>query len=734
MAAASSAGGLCDLPLPELESSESWDSTYADTVTNRSSICAHAVAHGCLVGGCHNAEWLAWKTSLSPHQVTQVVSNTDGSVIAAATDGGTVSLLRGSDGEKLATRKVSCEGQSARISFVGGGSHDGDALLIEASSSDEQTNLILVSNIHGNKLQDEQPEKVAEAVRGMKIQAVKLEASKDLLSFSGHFQDSDTIRLVACDSDGSLSVYDYTISQKQTVLIMSGLSLMETSKEDWSIDYEMGFRVHRFNQRSYSVCTAYSEGVAATFWFDPATLETVCRFRLPKPASQTQRPKMMAMEAVQSFSDRMALAMALVVKNRSGSGTTTSSVAYVIQIAVEETMGLAVLSEPHLVYTIPIDTPTFSVALAPFNEPSPYSFRLKLWQGSDQFACKAFLSESPTVGQVRFLIQRGDFDRADIIMAEKGERGIDALINNPFASFHPSEVALKRLQRLVEQGNVCDTVAIEQAQACLHRLASGALSRNERGLRLLLEAPQTVIESYPNPSIADLMKALSAVASTLEHVAKALPPAQKILVEAKKNELQDIVAALTFIDAVQDRLKLQTPITAIRSPAHLFAILVVEHQFALAEMLWKSDLRTSPTSDFLVSAMVKVTAEVAPKEYLRLLEDVVLPSLTINHELLPSLRAWCCRTADALDDESEDGLESAIQLLDVSVAAFLLWAMRPQLLMFSQSSRPSTRGRKDFKWRFIPRLPPTHHSSNSWKDASSSDLHGTTTRLTILNR
>jgi hypothetical protein len=46
----------------------------------------------------------------------------------------------------------------------------------------------------------------------------------------------------------------------------------------------------------------------------------------------------------------------------------------------------------------------------------------------------------------------------------------------------------------------------------------------------------------------------------------------------------------------------------------------------------------------------------------------VLPSLAINHELLPPLRAWSCRTADALDDQdtNQHGLQAAIQLLEVS--------------------------------------------------------------------
>ena len=52
-------------------------------------------------------EWkIGWKTSLAPHRIHQVASNSSGTVIAATTVNGTVSIMRGSDGKVLATRKV----------------------------------------------------------------------------------------------------------------------------------------------------------------------------------------------------------------------------------------------------------------------------------------------------------------------------------------------------------------------------------------------------------------------------------------------------------------------------------------------------------------------------------------------------------------------------------------------------------------------------------------------------
>ncbi len=145
---------LRSLPLPDASSTTSgttkakaaaggWDATVADRFdfsqmsadARRScSVSPHAVSHGCSVVGIrrrggddhsenggeaggddddseHNdpqrqqEEWVAWEANFD-HRVGRVASNADGTVVVASTAGGTVSLLRGSDGQVLATRRV----------------------------------------------------------------------------------------------------------------------------------------------------------------------------------------------------------------------------------------------------------------------------------------------------------------------------------------------------------------------------------------------------------------------------------------------------------------------------------------------------------------------------------------------------------------------------------------------------------------------------------------------------
>lgn len=139
---------LRTLPLPDPSSTTSgkakaraaaggWDATVADRFNfsqmsadaRRScSVSPHAVSHGCSVvgirqrrggddnssenendgeadGDCGSQEWVAWEATFD-HRVGRVASNADGTVVVTSTAGGTVSLLRGSDGQVLATRRV----------------------------------------------------------------------------------------------------------------------------------------------------------------------------------------------------------------------------------------------------------------------------------------------------------------------------------------------------------------------------------------------------------------------------------------------------------------------------------------------------------------------------------------------------------------------------------------------------------------------------------------------------
>jgi hypothetical protein len=100
---------------------DGWDATVLDQLNHQSTarkgganncsgtISGNAVAHGSNVTYVSNnpESTVLWKKSFEPDRVGRVTSNSEGSIVAVSTDGGTISLLRGRDGTVLATRRVS---------------------------------------------------------------------------------------------------------------------------------------------------------------------------------------------------------------------------------------------------------------------------------------------------------------------------------------------------------------------------------------------------------------------------------------------------------------------------------------------------------------------------------------------------------------------------------------------------------------------------------------------------
>jgi hypothetical protein len=653
-----------------------------------------------------------WKTCLPPGMQVQQLSCNPSQTVLVAVASHTVSLIRVRDGQILATRSVVEKDQAGslqvRVTWIPGNSNsnDKDALWIQvlAAASCEElqedttptllpSRDILITGIDGAGLNHKDPAEMAAAAQAMEVStsvsmvgAVGEKKNSDatcsssgnssVRAVAGYWRTADTIRLVvdscdAADGDndnetGGLTVVDYSVTKKESTLVKSGITILA---DDWMVDYNVGFELQQQGTRTYFVCCAWSESSTAVVWFDPDSLQVACHYRIPK--LQLARPKVTAVQALKSCCEETALAVAIVVKVAS-----EAPVIQVVQFLVEECFGLTVLSSPHVVFTIPVQNTTLSLTLAPAvvvdgnadDGVAPYSFAFQL-VGRDQKDCafRAFLPSSDLViGQIRLLLEKGQYDRADELIAATG---VEPLISDSAALFHPSEVALRRMENLIGKPQQWDNPeAVEQAQDCLRRLAAGAASGNKRGLESLLETVDRVLCITSDPSLQAMIAMLSAVTLTIQVVIQALPLSSSRKLEAKRVAFQDRLTAMKLVDAAKSSLTLTAPLRTIRSPSHLFAILIRERQFAAAEQLWLSELRASLTAEVLVSALIQLDALVDPGDYMGLLSEVVLPSLAINHELLPPLRAWSCRTADALDDQdtNQHGLQAAIQLLEVS--------------------------------------------------------------------
>jgi hypothetical protein len=102
------------------------------------------------------------------------------------------------------------------------------------------------------------------------------------------------------------------------------------------------------------------------------------------------------------------------------------------------------------------------------------------------------------------------------------------------------------------------------------------------------------------------------------------------------NELDDRLAAIRFLEALVPEggvvFELAEPYRNVQSLGHLFRLLVQDHKFAIAEKLWRSDVQAKLNEEVLVRAILEVSADVDPKCYMGLLQNVVFPTLSIGHE------------------------------------------------------------------------------------------------------
>jgi hypothetical protein len=719
------------------------------------------------------------KAVSSHHVISQIVSNDNGSIIAissqqaAEQNDGTVSvlvtLLRGSDGQVLVTRQVASislaetdtAATAARLSFVGdtcsstrgGGPNCLDTLLIHVpgGAAGGHGQLITVSGIHGQALNDGNREIVQQATRSMKVRAIKLPTatnstscdehnqekmeneshqhhhqSSSIPTITGFFlhqstnfaadndmesqQDSRMIRLVACDSAGSLTVYDHNPSTKTCTLVQSDI-VLQLDGQSWKVDYNVGLIQQKTvagGMEMYLVCAAVSGSRLAVAWFDPMSLKSVCHSPIettssPAPhsnniiagssssgsslpvnrsadkssSSRSRRLKVLSIQPIKSCLDDSALAVAVAVRGAAGGGggTLADTTIHVLQAVVEDTMGLTILCKPHSVFEIPGHSSheqTLCASLSPCigNVAAPYSFLFQQRSVSGGTTCIAFCPPQKTsqvVGLVRLLLEEGNFEKASEILKAAG---IDSSISVPYATFHPSDVAL---QQLLHVGPVGHGDVHVQVQKYLDPLVAGAKSGSEEQLNTLITSVNVIMNSFDEAVTADNnVKILSVLKSAIENSISVLPPSSKMAMalDQKMEMIDGRLKVMQFLSTKDGKIvvgALTTPLSKIQNPANLLTALVKERKFKQAADVWRSGLHSHILPEVLVTAMLQISADVPPAEYIGLLHDVAMPSLTINHELLPPLRAWCCRIADALDEKSDDkrNLDAAITLLEV---------------------------------------------------------------------
>jgi hypothetical protein len=135
----------------------------------------------------------------------------------------------------------------------------------------------------------------------------------------------------------------------------------------------------------------------------------------------------------------------------------------------------------------------------------------------------------------------------------------------------------------------------------------------------------------------------------------------------KENAIMEQVAALELYTHMSSNAPiLKHPFFKIRSICHLYEICLQEHQFVLAESVYRlSRKEIRWTAPSLVKPMFfYVTgSNVKPKSYLFILTDVIFPNLVVNDGIVSRLKSWTCRVADTMDESNEEDMNLAAALV-----------------------------------------------------------------------
>ena len=617
---------------------------------------------------------IKWQQTKFDNEVVAVSSNNDGSVIAAATKSH-VSLIKGGDGSILATRQIVSEKSRDSSSFPGvifvsrPQNFAVPDVLVVFSSDNGQSSIILISNIDGPTLNSPDLKKVREAAQNMSIDALALPHSMHVASVSGVYVNEDTIRFFLA-GNRKMGVYDYNIEEKESTVVVGDVS--ELIPGGWKYNDAVEMCIDdKSEMGTYLVFAACNEsGHNKICWLNILDLalsaQHLCQFEVN------------SLKAVRSYDAEKCVAAVFATKG-------TSPKIHVVQSLISEDRKTLKESDSMVLFTINTVSVVNTVELAPPSvslDKGPYSFRfVSKHNGDEDTTCSEFVSgDQARAGLVHFLLANNSFDKSYECINEldqySGHENISSTI-------HKSLVALWQFRYVLSKGNISSQENVVEAQECLRRLASSAISGGDKGVQGMVDAAKFLLSWPKNVAtygvhssdfekilIKEVCMALSAMTTTIRRVIGALSSSNAVKLEEAMKRLDDRQTALRGLRDIAEldgiQLTLADPYLAIGSLTDLINALVSQGAFKSVERLMKSQLGKAIPSGIVASSVLRVPSGVDPQCYLPWMCDLVVPTLSIRNPLLESIRAWACGIADKYDEENAlRGLDFAITLLQV---------------------------------------------------------------------
>jgi len=716
-----------DLTLPEADISGRNSNSRLTT----SSQCSHAVAISSNAYGFSSSDcvsnhdknsisvnsWARWSTALE-FNIASIKSTENGSIIAASTTNGSVSLLRGSDGGILLNKSISshsqknsnsdCNGNDCnffshfhRIGFVQNthqyGSHEMLIIYNLNHSKDANENnmdMILVSNIDGIGLNSNDVA-VVKASSKFSIDGITLarrgsdhdtDRDRDTFQVLHACMISDRlIRFILSHANGTVSVHEYDTVEKK-------LNLVNESLVEGVVDVEKGIHIDASNtHNTFAIVAIKKDSNVVLCWYDLHSLKCVGEYAISNDVTCNYNVEVTALCALKPCLENAVAVAVSMELNPNGGNAKVVILQGVLNNSNQSSMGMDTFGAPHVertvhkvhqVYSINLETESRIDGLvdcsSTHNAPGEYVLRYSTRSSDSIISFKEFRSgKSIVIAQARLLLAQNRIEDAEEAISNAAKESL----STPHGSIHSSEVVMARFLVLLNNPKMLTGESKDQVKECLRRLSFGAVSEGPYGVRSLVLASRALYQ-WKNgedtstlasaPAIRDYRLALSVMAMSISNALKGVSSKYVDILKEEMSMLETKASVLKTIESIlggpsgKPKVQLYPPLINVNRHDELYQLLIERGAFRVAENVRKTETGMKTiTAKVLAESVQRISVKIDPKRYCPWLKNVVFPGLAMERQLLDSVLSWGCETADAFDADGSFGIDASIFMLEV---------------------------------------------------------------------
>jgi hypothetical protein len=636
-------------------------------------LCEHAVAKGRHVFGFSSAEeacmslscsetkdsWKSWQTSL-PHVVLQVVSNED--FVVVLTEQGGISLLCRRSGRLLTTRKVA---GATLVGFVVGTDTSTDSTTTTATlfvavplpNDRDATKVLLVKHLETLLSKQQQQEESTSSTPSGSISIDSFTLPHAIQHLACIATSHTTLRIAVVTKPSSqLLIMDYIHHSNDSCLQpihYEGDFLVVKSK----------LTVQTLGDAVYLLLVTQQQQVV---WFHALQLLPATHWNIPVDTKTIHD---------------LVVYHTLHPDTSCGVAMATTSHLWVLQVGVEETLGVTILGQPHVMHSIPHMHHHTNLVLTTRRDTRGTAI---VWCAhhvkTQRIQCLALLP-NPIVAQIRLLLHQRNFCQALQLCTNNNQDSTD------YTHFHVTEIHLAQLHHVLSQPTP-DSVNI--AKESLHQLQLHLDENNPHSLQNMQQAVQAVLE-WNSPTVSAhcwALKAMNeALQAAIQRTASSSSATSRFL-QTLQTQLDEATRAMQALHRLPSAVTLQT--LRVKTMQQLLHHLLIHSHTQHADTLVQT-YKLPP--DTVLATLVRLPHTIHPNVYLNLLRFSFFDLKgQVQHPIVPTVSAWACRMADEM--VAHQHLDWALLLLTRLCTAYnqLQTTMFDSFASFCPFVDPTTQG------------------------------------------